>query len=314
MLPVALKPSRAEWALVILIPLAVFILASQAELSERFALAAQAHEGAQLDELPAALLALSATLAWLSWRSARRARQELALRLSAESALMAKQRELKRLSRQATDALEAERHNIAHELHDDLGQTLNAIKIEAVALRKRTDDPDGPEHRGAQAIVDLADRSYEAVRRMLGRLRPVALDELGLPGALEHAASEWQSRSPAIQFSLQGARTLPALDDRTAIALYRICQESVTNVLRHAAPTRVTLRFEHRAGENALHLEIADNGRGADIDRLRPGLGLIGMRERIENLGGSIAFLSTPGSGFSVKASVPLDTAVPAAA
>lgn len=304
---------QAEWALVILIPVAVFILASKMELNERIEAAAGAYEFLQLDELPVTLLSLAATLAWVSWRNNRRASQELQRRLDAEAALAAKQQEFQLLSRRSTEALETERRKLAQELHDDLGQMLNAIKIEAVSLRSSEAETAAPGHRCASAIIRLTDLSYEGVRRLLRRLRPVALDELGLQGALEHALADWRERSPAIDFVLRSAGQLPSLDEAAAIALYRVCQEGITNALRHAAPTRIIIAFSVLPENATVQLSISDNGSGADLAALCHGLGLLGMRERIEGIGGQIDFSSTPGEGFAILAEIPYRPGTPSA-
>lgn len=295
---------NSEWALAILVPVAVFILASLTELNERIEAIAGAYEFLQLDELPVTLLSLAVTLAWISWRNGIRAAQAFQGRLAAEAALESKRQEFQQLARRSTAALEEERRRIAQELHDDLGQMLNAIKIEAVSLRNIVPDVSAPGNRGAASIIQLTDRSYEGVRRLLRQLRPVALDELGLQGALEHALADWRERTPAIDIVLQGAAHLPALDEATTIALYRICQEGVTNALRHAAPSRIVIAFE-TLPDNAIHLSISDNGHGTDLNALRHGLGLLGMRERIEEIGGKFAFRSEPGAGFTLLADLP---------
>lgn len=303
--PTPARQVIAERILLVLIPVAVFVLAGQAELNERIAATTLAYEAIQLDELPAALLALTSLLAWISWRNNSRAIRELALRIEAEQALAEKQQELRELARRITDAQEAERRQLAHELHDDLGQTLNAIKIEAVGLRDGATSPPADRHRSAAAIVGLTDQVYASVRRLLGRLRPIALDELGLYAALEHAVTEWQARTPAIHFELRGPAQFPILDETCALALYRICQEGVTNALRHAQPTRVSIEFSLAAGA-VLQVSIRDNGKGTNLATACPGFGLLGMRERIEGIGGRIDLRSRPAAGFEIQASIPL--------
>lgn len=311
-MPAASSFRRAipDWLLVTLIPLGIFLLAGLAELNERIAAATRAYEALQLDELPAALLALASTLAWISWRNNARAKRELLLRIEAEQALAEKQQELRELARRITDAQEAERRQIAHELHDDLGQTLNAIKIEAVGLRNRLPSTENTGQREAAAIVDLIDQVYASVRRLLGRLRPVALDELGLYAALEHALAAWQNRMPSVRFELQGLAKLPTLAEPQALALYRVCQEAVTNALRHAAPGRIILGFAHDSDTGKLRLEIEDDGGGADPVALQHGLGLLGMRERIEGIGGTIEFATRPGAGFAIRVVIPVTSGV----
>lgn len=293
-----------EWLSALAVSMGVFLFAGLIELNERISAITESHEDLQLDELPAAFLAFAVMLSWISWRNNRKAQRELLLRLDAEDSLAAQRRELSELVRRTTTAIENERCQIAHELHDDLGQTLNAIKIEAVALRNLAPDPADARRRGAIAIIELSDRVYGSVRGLLGRLRPVALDELGLQGALEHIVAEWRARVPNIEFRLTGIDRLPPLEEPAAIALYRVCQESVTNALRHAAATRIDIGFDREDGK--LHLKVADDGCGVELNQLQRGLGLLGMRERMENLGGRIEYRSRPNAGFEVTAQLPL--------
>ena len=296
---------------VILASMVVFATAASTELSERINHAAGALERLQIDEVPLALLTFSLGLAWFAWRRWREMQLELQHRLSIERALALKQSELRELSRRVTEAQEGERRLLAHELHDELGQSLNAIKIEAVVVRNQSHRM--PEiHRAALAVIRLTDHVYEVVRSMTGRLRPVALDELGLAGAIEHGLAGWRQLAPATEF-LWRVGNLPAkLDEAVAMAVYRVVQESVTNILRHAAATQVVIALESDRQQSRLHLAVRDNGRGADLATARRGLGLLGMRERMEGLGGSLTIASRPGDGFLVEATVPVHCREPA--
>lgn len=287
-----------------MLPVAVFAIAAGTELSERLVAGAQGFERLQLDELPLALLSFSLGLAWFAWRRWRDMVFELERRQSYERALARQQNELRELSRRMAAAQETERRLLAHELHDELGQTLNAIKIEAVTVRNasRTGLPEI--HRAALAVIQLTDHVYAVVRDMTSRLRPVALDELGLVGALEHGIAAWRARAPDIAFDFACGNIPAALDEAVAIALYRVVQESLTNILRHAAARRVAIEIEGDAA--ALRLSIRDDGRGVALDAVRHGLGLLGMRERIEGLGGNFRATSRPGAGFRIEATVPL--------
>jgi two-component system, NarL family, sensor histidine kinase UhpB len=305
-LTAASKPA-SDLALIVLLSIATFLIGVDTEFSETLAAATQKFESLQLDEVPLALLTLSLGLAWFAWRRWREMLRELEQRLNFESALELKQLELRDLSRRVIGAQEAERRLLAHELHDELGQTLNAIKIEAVGIRNGSSDAQPALHRAAVNVIRLTDRVYAVVRDMTSRLRPVALDELGLVGALEHDLMGWRQRLPATRFTL-GIGELPRdIDEPVAIALYRVAQEGMTNVVRHAEAQNATLELDFVPASAVLRLTLQDDGRGVELKAIRHGLGLVGMRERIEALGGIFRIESQPAQGFRLEASVPLD-------
>lgn len=303
--PPASKPVE-DILLVALLSLATFVIGAGTEFSERLMAVAQRFERLQLDELPLALLAFSLGLAWFAWRRWREMRLELGRRLEVEAALKAKQLELRGLSRRVTDDLERERRAIAHELHDELGQTLNAIKIESVCIRNASVASNAMIHDSAIAVIRLTDHVYSVVRDMTGRLRPVALDELGLAEALAHELTAWRQRLPGIEFNFKADTVPQGLDDRGAIALYRVAQEGLTNVIRHAEARKVSLELAFLAKPTVLRLSLQDDGRGVELATMRNGLGLLGMRERVEALGGALRVESRPARGFRLEASVPL--------
>jgi signal transduction histidine kinase len=138
-------------------------------------------------------------------------------------------------------------------------------------------------------------------------LRPVALDELGLVGALEHDLMGWRQRLPAMRFTLRIGELPQEIDEPVAIALYRVAQEGLTNIVRHAEARQVTLELDFVPASAVLRLTLRDDGRGVDLKAIRHGLGLVGMRERIEALGGVLRIETQPARGFHLDASVPLD-------
>lgn len=297
--------SASDLILIALLSIATFAIGAGTEFSEHMVTKAQGFERIQLDELPLALLTLSLGLAWFAWRRWREMRIELAQRRAFERLLEAKQEELRSLSHRLAESHEAERRALAHELHDELGQTLNAIKIEAVSIRNECLGTAPTIHRGALAIIQLTDHVYAVVRAMTSRLRPVALDELGLAGALEHDLMQWRQRLPQTSFALDLGQLPDHLDEPSAIALYRVAQEGLTNIVRHAAAHHVRLELDFLTETRSLRLALQDDGRGVDFAVIRPGLGLVGMRERIDALGGAFSIASHPGKGFRIAATVP---------
>lgn len=300
------KPA-SDLVLIALLSIATFLIGVDTEFSESLVATAQRFERLQLDELPLALLTLSLGLAWFAWRRWREMLRELEQRLNFESALELKQIELRDLSRWVIEAQEAERRLLAHELHDELGQTLNAIKIETVGIRNVSAGAEPAIHRAALNVIQLTDHVYGVVQAMTSRLRPVALDELGLVGALEHDLMGWRRRLPEMRFTLSIGAIPQDIEESVAIALYRVAQEGLTNVVRHAEARHVTVELGLDPQSAVLRLTLQDDGGGVDIKEIRRGLGLLGMRERIEALGGFLGIETQPGQGFRLNASVPPD-------
>jgi PAS domain S-box-containing protein len=217
--------------------------------------------------------------------------------------------ENRRLSQRSMQVQEEERRNLARELHDELGQSLNAIKVDAVTIRDRSDNAAEVE-RGAKAIIEVSGQVYDVVRSLMQRLRPVALDELGLRSAVEYGMEQWRRRHPAVRCSFTAQGDLDNLSEQVNITLYRLAQECLTNVAKHAQATRAAICLSRVAGAardgEEVRFSFEDDGRGFDPSQRRQGLGLVGLRERVEALGGHFDLQSAPGHGVRVRASIPL--------
>lgn len=210
------------------------------------------------------------------------------------------QRENRQLNKRLLSVQESERRYLSRELHDELGQSISAIKAMAVTLRQQSDAK--PE--GANAIIGVCNQMYGVVRDMMNRLRPVALEELGLVTAIERLVDGWNDRQEECFCVLTIRGNYDAINEDTAITLYRIVQEALTNVAKHATAEKVEIQIEQDTNsEIALH--IRDNGRGFDIDDRRKGMGLLGMRERVEVLNGKISLASEPDRGVSIDIHIP---------
>lgn len=297
--------ARRDLAVVAALALLMFWLAATLELSEALLHATRPYEGYQLDELPLVVLTLAAGLAWFSWRRRREYVLELRLRRAAQAELVKALEENRSLSQRYLLAQEEERRHLAHELHDELGQCLNAIKLDAVAIRDAARDGPPAVQEGARAIIGVADHVYELVRNLSRQLRPLALDELGLRDALEHCVREWQRRNPQVECDFRCDSELAGLGELANITLYRMVQECLTNVARHAGARRVCVSVE-RAAAGVLRLAVNDDGCGLDPQAQRRGLGLVGLRERVEALGGRLFLDSAPGRGLRVEAALPV--------
>jgi len=199
--------------------------------------------------------------------------------------------ENRHLIQRSIQVQEDERRHIARELHDEMGQWLNALKLDAVSIRDRAD---GEIRAAAQSIVEVTDHVYDVARNLMRRLRPVALDELGLPSALQYLVDQWKRRHPAVGCTFT-----------TNITLYRFVQECLTNVAKHADAAVVTIALSRDPERGRVEVAVADDGRGLDPERAVLGMGLLGLRERIEVLGGVFLLESNKGRGVAVRGALP---------
>lgn len=192
---------------------------------------------------------------------------------------------------------ETERQNMSRELHDEMGQSLTAIKAMAVTCQQA--DTDVKAVTGS--IVDICDHLSVVVRSMMRTLHPLSLTELGLGATLSGLVKEWQRRSATLQFDLNYDSSLERLSHDITIHVYRIVQECLTNVVRHANASEVAILVAKRGYK--VWITVSDNGQGKQLNP--PGFGLLGMRERAENLGGKFEFESVLNSGVNVVVQLP---------
>ncbi|MFQ5883090.1 MAG: ATP-binding protein [Candidatus Methylomirabilales bacterium] len=219
--------------------------------------------------------------------------------------IMTQQDRLRALTGGMLQAREAEARRIAHELHDEVGQVLASVHIALDDLIQRN-----PENAAIlRGLHGLLDRVEEQLRRLSRELRPPILDDLGLAPALEWLAEGMAERSGLTISVDVGVGRLSTTVETT---LYRVVQEALTNAVRHARAKRV--RLEVRAEGPVIMAVVQDDGRGFDVGatlarRGDRGLGLIGMRERVEALGGEMNIVSAPGKGTELSVTVPLGEA-----
>ena len=212
---------------------------------------------------------------------------------------------LRRLASRLETAKEEERQHISRELHDELGQTLTATKINLRLLQKQ----DGERGERLQPAVDMMDRMIAQVRAISLDLRPPLLDEAGLIPALKSELRQVADRT-AMDIRLEVADGFPALPPTIETVLFRAIQEAVSNALRHASASRIDVGLFHVDG--AVEVEIRDDGRGFDVDGVRQRalrgehLGLLGVDERVNSVGGSVRLESAPGRGTVLHVRVPV--------
>jgi signal transduction histidine kinase len=212
-------------------------------------------------------------------------------------------RDLQRARERLVAALEGERRRLRHDLHDGLGPTLTAITLRAdAATNLLAKDPD----RARELLAELRAAAGEAIaeiRRLTHGLRPAALDELGLVGAIrEQGIGVDRAGMEGPEIVLDDVPELPPLPAAVEVAAYRIATEAITNAIRHSDATRCRVRI---TADRALEVEVTDNGHGWS-GRLTPGVGIQSMRERAADLGGTLTIEAAPGGGTSVRARLPL--------
>lgn len=199
--------------------------------------------------------------------------------------------------------IEEERAALARELHDELGQSLTAIRSIAKSMMQHPDVAGGSLERHAQMLFDTAGMTSDAMHRMIPRLRPIQLEGMGLVDAVRDLLTDTQSKNPDIRFELVVADALPPLDDALELTAYRIVQEAVTNVVRHASASHAQVSIAMHG--DTLTLTIADNGIGATTLVREGHYGVRGMQERAESHGGHVEFHPVAAGGLEVQVSLP---------
>jgi len=212
---------------------------------------------------------------------------------------------IQQMSSQVLTAHEAERKRIARELHDDTAQALTSILVRLRLLERSSHD--GEVLRNVVELRDLTSGALDSVRRMAMDLRPASLDDLGLVPALETYAENFANNWP-VKIALEADGLRRRLPRDVELVLYRVAQEALTNIAKHASAT--TARVQLGRKRNQVTLVVQDDGRGFEMDRVQrtqgTGLGLFGMQERLALVGGDLQVESTAGHGTSITARVPL--------
>jgi len=231
--------------------------------------------------------------------------QDITARKRAKEELKKSREALKNLAGHLQSVREGERTCIAGEIHDELGQALTALKMDLFWLRKRLPGDQTPYLKKIQTMVDLTDRTIVTMKRISTDLRPSMLDDLGLVAAIQWQAEEFEKRmgikcAAAVDFEEI------ELDEEKRTAIFRIFQETLTNIARHADATRARVYLRKRA--KRLELEVRDNGKGITEEQISDpkAYGLLGIRERVQFLDGEVKISGTPNKGTKVLVKIPL--------
>jgi PAS domain S-box-containing protein len=238
---------------------------------------------------------------------------EIAERKRAEQALQQSQQLLRELGQHTEEIIEGERKRIARELHDQLGQNLMALRIDVMMMHAEAGEAQAKLAPTVASALDNIDSMIRNVRAIINNLRPAVLD-LGLPATIEWEVKEFERRSGIACSLVTDSDEYAQLDDARALALLRILQESLTNVLRHAHASHVDIRLHSADGK--LRLRVADDGVGAypGCRRKTNAYGLLGIQERVSAFGGELAIETGMGKGLALTVTLPLhdDKAAPA--
>jgi signal transduction histidine kinase len=217
------------------------------------------------------------------------------------------QKELRLLSHRLLSVQEEERKRISRELHDVIAQFLTSINLRLTALKMAARANTQEFTRNIERTQQLVEKSVDIVHRFAFDLRPAVLDDLGLVPAL-HSFSKNFSKQTGIRVNLTAVAVVSQLDNDCRTVLYRVAQEALTNVARHAQASRVDVSIQRLP--KTVHMQIKDNGKSFDVKRIfhagkSKRLGLLGMRERVEMVGGQFTVESSHGQGTTIQVQIP---------
>ena len=211
------------------------------------------------------------------------------------------------LTQHSLEIQEDERQRLSQELHDELGQSLTAIKVMAVTAGRSQAEIDIK--LATDAITTICDHLMTVVRSMMHQLHPLVLTELGLKATLEDLLHHWAIRNPALNITLDCPDAVDTLEQKITIQIFRIVQECLTNIVRHAQASQATITLDivdHSPQGRTLRLQVIDDGLGCAADNIKTGFGLLGMRERIHSLNGELTIQTEPQHGMHIIAIIPL--------
>jgi len=230
--------------------------------------------------------------------------QDVTERKNAEEELKNSQAQLRNLVARLQSIREEERRLIAREIHDELGQSLTALKMDLYWLKNRIPKDQKSQLEKTKSMSKLIDKTIQRIKRISAELRPGLLDYLGLPAAVEWEGKEFQNRT-GIKCEVNIHSEDITLDQDRSTAVFRIFQETLTNAARHANATRVKVSLKEKTGK--LELQVRDNGKGITEEQISDpkSFGLIGMRERAQFLGGEVEIKGVQDKGTTVTARIP---------
>ena len=228
-------------------------------------------------------------------------------RMHSEIQIDQSRKQLRALTVRLQTVREEERTHIAREIHDDLGQALTGLRMDLSWLMKQSNPADKKIQKRLDSMLSLTDTTIHKVRKIATDLRPGILDDLGLAAAIEWQSKDYQERT-GIQFQFQSSIEEFVLDEKRSTAFFRIFQESLTNVVRHAQAKNVDISLRQEG--NAIVLTVKDDGKGISAHEINNprSVGFLGMRERAAVFGGEISVSGAPNKGTMVRVKIPIQT------
>ncbi|MFM9433897.1 two-component system, NarL family, sensor histidine kinase UhpB [Janthinobacterium sp. CG_23.3] len=299
-------------------PLASTICAVRAIMAGHYQVQVRVTTGGEIGDLQASINAMAVGLSQSKQNLENKVQARTRDLLKSRNEALKSDAEKRKLIQKVNSAVEDERKSIAIEIHDELNATLIAARLNSqriLALATAADNSPAVEEikERAQSTIELTSNLYASARNIVRRLRPEVLDMLGLDGAVEEMVNNY-GRAGVGQFNFQCVGDVSRLDGSLAIAAYRLVQEALSNVVKHARASKTTVTLFLIEEDDNLQITIADNGAGFDAGAASQGIGLIGMRERVVGVDGCIDIASVVGRGTEITLTLPLRTEDAAAA
>ena len=236
-------------------------------------------------------------------------KREIAERHQVEQALRESENQLHLLTAQLLSAEERERRRISSELHDEMGQALTLLKFQIISLANKLGENGVSVKTESEALIVYVDEIIENVRRLSRDLSPAVLEEMGLSSALRYLLEEFQEYHPTVSYQEDIDEIDEAFSEQNQIFIYRIFQESLTNIFKHAQASQITVAAKKQDGQVAF--AVQDNGQGFDVDRVlgkagsAKGLGMAAIQERVRMIGGVLEVWSQAGQGTRISFTIP---------
>ena len=260
------------------------------------------YEDFQLDELPYLILFIALSMAIFTKNRMAELRETIALKELAEKDNAILLAENKLLTQHVLEVQERERLELARELHDDIGQFLTGISLDIATLVSYQDENIA---LLAKRISNNCRMTRNISRKLIRRLRPSSLDSQGIVAAVKAVVQEWLTYNPKIKAEIEIDETIQSLSEKTNITLYRIVQEALTNISKHAHASQVNITLKFDQAKSAISLLVRDNGVGIQQGSKKFSFGLIGMRERVHALQGEINIHSVIAQGTTLQVLIP---------
>jgi signal transduction histidine kinase len=260
------------------------------------------YEAFQLDELPYLILLIALSMAVFTKNRMAELKETIALKELAEKDNAVLLAENKLLTQHVLEVQERERLELARELHDDIGQFLTGISLDIATLVSYQDENIA---LLAKRISNNCRMTRNISRKLIRRLRPSSLDSQGIVAAVKAVVQEWLTYNTNIQANIEIDESIQSLNEKTNITIYRIMQEALTNISKHAYASQITIALKLDRAKQAISLMIHDNGVGIQQSNKKFGFGLIGMRERVHALKGEMTISSIVAQGTILNVSIP---------